>query len=107
MERAKKELSLIPKDAPEIAKLDLTNLKFFQGKGCEICHKIGYKGRIGIYEVMTMTKEVEKMILGGNVAEGDMREIAVKEGMITMVQDGILKALDGLTTLEEVFRVAE
>lgn len=85
----------------------LKTLKFFRGGGCEECQGLGYKGRTGIFEVMTMNKEVENLILTGHVSEYDMRSIAVKHGMITMVQDGLLKALDGLTTVEEVFRVAK
>ena len=67
----------------------------------------GYKGRIGIYEVIQMTKQVEQHILAGKVSEYDIQEIAVQQGTITMVQDGILKALDGLTSVDEVFRVIE
>ena len=94
---------------PESSKknVDINHLKFWKGKGCATCHDIGYKGRVGIYEIMIMNKEIEKMILGGNISEYEMQDIAVKDGMVTMLQDGILKALDGLTTPEEVFRVAE
>jgi len=82
-------------------------MKFFKSPGCEVCHNIGYKGRIGIYEIMIMTKEIEKIILSGKVSEYDMQEFAIKNGMITMVQDGLMKALKGITSLDEVFRVAE
>ncbi|MFH0956091.1 MAG: GspE/PulE family protein [Candidatus Falkowbacteria bacterium] len=88
-------------------KIDFNNLKFYQGDGCEACQGIGYKGRIGIYEVLTMNAEIEKLILGGAVSEYDMRDNAKKNGMITMAQDGLLKALDGITSVEEVFRVSE
>jgi len=81
-------------------------LKFYRGAGCDQCDK-GYKGRSGIYEVFIMTAEIEKMILAGQVSEHDIKEITQKEGMVSMVQDGILKALDGITTIEEVFRVTE
>jgi type II secretory ATPase GspE/PulE/Tfp pilus assembly ATPase PilB-like protein len=54
-----------------------------------------------------MTKDIEKLVLTGKVSEYDMIDIALKNGMITMAQDGILKALDGLTSIEEVLRVAE
>ncbi|MEK7139662.1 MAG: ATPase, T2SS/T4P/T4SS family, partial [Patescibacteria group bacterium] len=86
---------------------DAATLQFFHGQGCPACRGIGYKGRIGIYEIMTMTPEIEKLILSGQVSEYQMEELAVKAGMVTMVQDGLLKALDGLTTVEEVFRVAK
>ncbi|MDP2736710.1 MAG: GspE/PulE family protein [bacterium] len=88
-------------------KIDFDNLKFYKGDGCETCQGIGYKGRIGIYEVLTMNKEIEKLILGGAASEYDMRDNAKKNGMITMVQDGLLKALDGITSIEEIFRVSE
>jgi len=88
-------------------KVDLSKMKFYKGKGCAECHDIGYKGRIGIYEILAMSADIEKVILSGAVSEYQMRDIAKEAGMITMAQDGILKALDGLTTVDEVFRVAE
>ena len=81
--------------------------KFYRGRGCTKCFNLGYKGRIGIYEVMVMNKEIEEVILSGKVSEYVMQEIGIKNGMVTMVQDGLLKALDGITTVEEVFSVAE
>ncbi len=88
-------------------KVDLEKLTFFAGKGCKECNDVGFKGRIGIYEILAMSADIEKVILSGEVSEYQMRDIAKAAGMITMVQDGILKALDGLTTVDEVFRVAE
>ncbi len=82
-------------------------LMFYKGKGCPECNGIGYKGRIGIYEIFIMNPEIEQMILSGQVSEYDIEKIAVQHGMVTMVQDGILKALDQLTSVEEVFRVIE
>ena len=82
-------------------------MKFYAGKGCDACNNLGYKGRVGIYEILAMTPEIEKIILGGKVSEYDMQDIAIKNGMITMAQDGLIKALKGMTTVEEVFRVAE
>lgn len=103
--RVKDEIGKLPAGNSE--KVDLNNLKFYRGKGCDACGATGYKGRIGIYEVFIMNKEVEQIILSAEISEYKMQEIAVKNGMVTMVQDGILKALNGVTTLEEVFRVAE
>lgn len=107
LERAKKILNEIPENHPD--RPDLKNLKFFAGKDekCEACNGLGYKGRIGIYEILIMSPEIEKVILNGQVSEYDMQAIAVKNGMITMVQDGLIKALQGLTTADEVFRVSE
>jgi type IV pilus assembly protein PilB len=94
---------------PEIEKknIDFEHLKFYHGKGCTVCSGIGYKGRIGIYEIFTMNKEIEQMILSEKVSEYVIQEIATKNGMVTMAQDGLLKALEGITTVEEVFRVTE
>lgn len=87
--------------------IDFNNLRFFQGGGCEACQGIGYKGRIGIYEVLTMNQEIEKLILAGQASEYSLRDNGKKNGIITMAQDGLLKALDGITSVEEVFRVSE
>jgi len=91
--------------------VDVKNLKFFgppaDPNTCTTCNGLGYKGRVGIYEVMNMTKEIENLILTGNVSEYQMEDVAKKQGMVTMAQDGLLKALDGLTSVDEVLRVAE
>lgn len=91
----------------EKAKVDMANLHFYKGAGCEKCSGLGYKGRIGIYEIFIMTKEVEQIILSDKVSEYTIQEIAVKNGMVTMAQDGVLKALDKITSLYEVFRVSQ
>jgi type II secretory ATPase GspE/PulE/Tfp pilus assembly ATPase PilB-like protein len=65
-----------------------------------------YKGRIGIYEVMPITEEIEHMVMERKTA-GEIENNAVKNGMLLMKQDGYLKALDGVTTIEEVLRVAQ
>jgi type II secretory ATPase GspE/PulE/Tfp pilus assembly ATPase PilB-like protein len=105
MARVKDILSQIPENSG--FKADLKKLKFYKGAGCEECNGLGFKGRIGIYEVFTMNPDVEKLILSGSASEYQMRDVAVKHGMITMVQDGLLKALDGITSVEEVFSAAE
>ncbi|HNU96195.1 MAG TPA: GspE/PulE family protein [Candidatus Magasanikbacteria bacterium] len=105
MARVKEQLEKLPEN--EKNKIDFDNLKFYHGKGCEACSGLGYKGRIGIYEIFTMNKEIEEIILTGQTSEYAIQEIAVKNGMVTMVQDGILKALNKVTTVEEVFRVTE
>lgn len=99
-------LSQIPKDSGSTVK-DLNNLKFYKGKGCDFCQGIGYKGRIGIYEIMTWHPDYESLVLSGHVSEYDMKKIALKNGMVTMFQDGLLKALDGITSVEEIFRVSK
>lgn len=97
-----KTLSAIaPESGHSVA--DVNNLKFYTAKGCDQCHNLGYKGRVGIYEIFMMTPEIEKLILAGNVSEYEIENLAVKNGMITMLQDGLLKALEGVTSVQEVF----
>ncbi len=86
---------------------ELSDLKFYKGKGCEKCHNLGYKGRIGIYEILVMSKEIEQSILEKKVSENIIQELAQKNGMVTMLQDGLLKAREGVTTVEEIFNVAD
>ena len=78
-------------------------LKVFQGKGCDKCDQTGYRGRIGLYELLTVTPELIPLILERADA-GAIRRAARAQGMRTMVEDGIRKAIRGLTTLEEVAR---
>jgi type II secretory ATPase GspE/PulE/Tfp pilus assembly ATPase PilB-like protein len=105
LERLGKVLESMPET--EKNKIDFKNLKFYVGAGCKACGGLGYKGRVGIYEVFNINEEVEAVVLSGRVSEYALEEIAVKNGMITMVQDGVLKAMDKITSLEEVFRVTE
>lgn len=76
----------------------------FKAKGCSSCTK-GYKGRVGIYEVLGMSEEMEKLV-SDRATTSQIQALALREGMLTMQQDGYLKALNGLTTIEEVARVA-
>ncbi len=78
---------------------------FYKAVGCEKCGQIGYKGRLGLYETITMTPEIQKLIQSDNVTDFDIEQAAIKNGTITMLQDGILKALAGETSIDEVFRV--
>jgi type IV pilus assembly protein PilB len=105
IKKAKEILETLPTEEKE--KIDFNKMKFYHGKGCEVCQNIGFKGRMGIYEIMSLNEEIEKLILSGKASEYDMRAAAAKNGMITMAQDGVLKALDGITSIDEVFRVAE
>lgn len=107
LERVKKILETLPAEVKEKYKVDLENLKFLRGAGCPECNNLGYKGRIGIYEIMIMSKEIEKIILSGEISEYQMQDIATKAGMVTMVQDGLLKALAGVTSVSEIFEAAE
>lgn len=77
---------------------------FYKAKGCKACAFTGYKGRIGIYEVLELTPPIKKAIIEGKIAS-EIEAIAVEEGMSTMLADGIKKALSGMTSLEEIIRV--
>ncbi|MDO8530204.1 MAG: GspE/PulE family protein [bacterium] len=83
-----------------------TPLHVYESKGCEACNFKGYKGRVGLYEVMAMTDELADVILK-NPSEAMILKVAQKQGMVTMVQEGIIKVLSGDTTIEEIMRVTE
>ncbi|MFH0854468.1 MAG: GspE/PulE family protein [bacterium] len=108
-EEVKKALAEIPKNSEESIPCDfIANLKFYKGEGCEKCQNLGYMGRIGIYEVMVVDEEIKLCILEAkDISEYNIQKIAQKNGMITMRQDGILKAMEGITSLEEVFRATK
>lgn len=80
-----------------------------RGKGCDICHGFGYRGRMSLMEMLQMTPSMEKLISGGQLTAttSAITYQAVQDGMITLLQDGLLKALAGITTIEEVYRVVE
>jgi type IV pilus assembly protein PilB len=72
--------------------------------GCTTCNHTGYKGRMGIYEVLSNTVTVQKLIVANSTSEV-IQEQAIKEGMVTMQVDGFIKALRGQTSIEEILRV--
>lgn len=73
-------------------------------EGCDSCNHTGYKGRVGIYEVLNNSSPIQKMIVGGNTSE-NIEKTAIEDGMLTMQLDGLIKSLRGETTIEEVMRV--
>jgi type IV pilus assembly protein PilB len=75
----------------------------YKGKGCPICNNTGYKGRIGLYEVMPMKEEVKELVLS-RASTSEIKKEAIRMGMKTLRQSGIIKIKDGLTTIEEVLR---
>ncbi len=82
---------------------DANSVTPMKGAGCERCNQTGYKGRVGLYEVMEISEELRELILVG--ASGlELRRKAVDEGMITLRQSGLRKVKDGVTTIEEVVR---
>lgn len=79
---------------------------FFKGKGCKICRYTGYQGRVGVFEVLEVTNEIKKLITTKCDAE-TISQAARKEGMRMMIEDGLEKAVKGITTIEEVIRVTK
>ena len=97
------------KSNPEKVKAAAQNrseIMLYRGAGCEKCNHTGYLGRIGIYEVLRVSEKIAKKILERADA-ASVEKAATEDGMIIMKQDGYLKALDGVTTIEEVIRVAQ
>jgi type IV pilus assembly protein PilB len=86
-----------------ITPAEAAKLTFYKGAGCDTCNGTGYKGRQGLYEVMAMTSAVRRMVLKGGSTE-ELREQAVKDGMLTLRTDGMVKVKRGITTLEEVVK---
>lgn len=84
----------------------LSSLKLARPKKCEACNQTGYKGRIGIFEVIIVSSAMEEFILKKPSASA-LRKFAIQQGMVSMHQDGLLKVVAGLTTLEELIRVAD
>ncbi len=97
---AKEELILrIPADI-------LQNPLFYEPVGCDQCKNVGYKWRVGIYEILEITYNVKKMIIDGASATM-INDTAIQDGMISLEQDGIIKALNGTTSLSEVYAAAK
>lgn len=82
------------------------NASFAKGKGCAYCHKKGYRGRVGIYELMLITPKVRELIFQ-NASAQDIRKVAITQGMRTLYVDGMHKIMKGVTTFEEVLSVAK
>jgi len=98
--------------APEmLERIGLTGEKYrdrkvFRGRGCVKCHSTGFKGRRGIFELLHMTQEMKALVLKTSDAN-QIRQRAIENGMITLRQDGARKVLEGVTTIEEVYRVSQ
>lgn len=101
-----------PKVVEEIKKIlgplfpEQKEVKLYRGKGCETCGNSGYYGRVGVFEVLPVTGAIGKLILERAPAS-EIEKQAKVEGMVTLKQDGYLKVLEGITTIEEVLRVAQ
>jgi type II secretory ATPase GspE/PulE/Tfp pilus assembly ATPase PilB-like protein len=103
-EKLKKGLAGVKKDIlpPSFSSPDF---KIPKANGCEDCNNTGYRGRIGIYETFLVDDEMERFVLT-SPSIIDMKELAIKKGMLLMHQDGLIKVLEGITTMEEIERVA-
>ncbi|HET8998409.1 MAG TPA: ATPase, T2SS/T4P/T4SS family [bacterium] len=102
-----KEAYVPPADALKRLGVDAEraeDVQLFRGRGCEVCRKTGYKGRIGVFELMVMTDRLRALAVGGAATE-QLRDGAIEEGMRTLKQDAIRKVLEGVTTFEEMLRV--
>ena len=83
--------------------IDTSKAKFMKGKGCTTCNNTGFKGRVGLYEVMEITDELRELIIIGASAM-ELRRKAIDLGMITLRESGLCKIRDGITTIEEVVK---
>jgi len=100
LEQINQEIAELPKDISSKFKKPY---KFYEGAGCRSCSE-GYFGRIGIFEVLPMTEKIQKMTMASPTAV-TLKKTALDEGMLSMKQDGLIKSLEGITTIEEVLRV--
>ncbi len=99
-----------PEDVPLQALLNVgfpeaeaPNIQLQRGRGCDVCNNTGYKGRVGLFEVMEVTDDIRELILSGATAV-ELRRKALEEGMISLRQSGLQKIKEGVTTIEEVVR---
>lgn len=102
----KEEVEKITAVLKGVKHIPLEKASFVKAAGCENCNGLGYKGRIGVLEIIKVDDDIEKLI-SKSPSHADVLEIAEKKGMITMHQDALLKVLTGITTLEEVERVID
>jgi type IV pilus assembly protein PilB len=105
--KCKKEIKITPDmkrilDEYEISSNEIT---LYKGEGCPYCKDTGYKGRVAIFELIVITENIRDLI-SKNVTTGKLREAAIKEGMCQLREDGIKKVCEGITTIDEVLRVA-
>ena len=84
----------------------MAEVRFYKGKGCDSCNQSGYAGRVGIFEVLEVRDNIRELISSRANAD-QIRKAAITNGMTTMFEDGLNKAISGKTTLEEIFRVTK
>ncbi len=96
-----------PKTILEHIGLDMALLKdatFYKGEGCDECNHTGYKGRVAVQEILPITPEIQKLIMK-RAGAGEIKKVAKAQGMKTLLDDALTKAMEGITTIEEVLRV--
>src|SRR3989338_5786335 len=103
LKRVNRVLEAIPSNSKEQVP---SERKFYHSRGCQACHHVGYKGRMGVFEVFIMDDAMQQLVFKG-ASTVEIKALAIKSGMVTMIQDGLLKALEGITDVAEVFRVTE
>jgi type IV pilus assembly protein PilB len=105
--KCKKEIKITPdiKKIMDEYEINSNEITLYKGEGCPYCKNTGYKGRVAIFELMVITENIRELIIK-NISTGKLREVAVKEGMCLLKGDGIKKVCEGLTTIDEVLRVA-
>jgi len=87
----------------DMTREDVRGKRFFYGSGCDECNNTGYKGRMGIFELMILNDEMREVIMEGG-STGMIREVALRHGMRGLRESGLLAIYDGFTTIEEVVR---
>jgi type IV pilus assembly protein PilB len=93
-------------EAAGITPEQAASASFMKGRGCNHCGQSGYRGRLGVFELLMMNSRIRELAFQGAPAQ-EIRKEAIKGGMSTLYDDGIRKVLEGITTVEEVFRVAK
>jgi type IV pilus assembly protein PilB len=99
----KQKIEIHPEMARELGVQDEAPFEIYQPTGCPKCNGTGYKGRAGIYEVMVVSKKIKEMILD-RCSTDEIKQQAIKEGMVTLRGDGIDKIKRGITSVEEVLK---
>lgn len=108
LEKAKNDLANVsPEEAGKYGVDIAKELKFYKGRGCDSCGNSGVKGRLAVYEVVEVTEKIKDLIAEGKNNETAIKKEVLRQGMMTMKQDGIMKALKGIVELAEVERVTE
>jgi type IV pilus assembly protein PilB len=90
-------------DDLELTSDQVRGKRFYRGAGCEVCNNTGYKGRVGLFELMIMNNELRDKIMA-NAQADELRAIAIKNGMVSLRAAGIQRCFDGVTTPDEVVR---